>query len=564
MKKYFLSGLFFLAVINFVLLSCAAENDSDATDASVPTIVTNAAQAVNKTTATCGGKLISNGHSTILARGVCYALSSNPTIDDHVVYNPGANGTFNCTLVGLQPITQYFYRAFAKNSKGIAYGAVKSFTTTETTIALPTVTTTAVTDVTETSAITGGEVTSAGGGTLVARGICWADTPNPSIANNVVNDATLTVGTYTSNLTNLVAGTTYYVRAFATNSGGTGYGTQVTFTTTGTSTGGLATVVTTAASSITETTASSGGEVTADGGSAITARGICWAETSMPTTSDNTIPSTGTTGVFTSDISGLTANTTYYVRAYAINSTGTAYGNEISFTTTGSSSNGPVGGDAICDGSEPTIVVPITSSTGKIWMDRNLGASRAATSPKDYEAYGCLYQWGRGSDGHASINWVMGENDAWGNPAGTAVNGVTTTLANSDAPTDDLFIADQGSMPYDWRSPKNDNLWQGVSGTNNPCPAGYRIPTKAEFQAEISAYSITGPTAAYNSIHKFPTAGERAFDSGVIRGQGQNIFLWTSTVSGGDSYDVLIQVGGVYTSVANARASGFSVRCIKN
>lgn len=564
MKKYFLSGLFFIAVINFMLLSCAAENDSSANDASKPTVVTNPVQAVNKTTATCSGKVVSNGQSTILARGICYSTSTNPTIEDKTVYNPGATGTFYNTLVGLQPITQYYYRAFAKNTAGIAYGAVQTFTTTETTITLPTVTTTSATEISETSAVSGGEVTSAGGGTLVARGICWATTANPTIANNVINDSTNSVGIFTSNITNLVAGTTYYVRAFATNSGGTGYGTQITFTTTGASSNGLATLTTTDASSITENSASSGGNVTADGGSTVTARGICWAITENPTTSDNTIPATGTTGTFTSNISGLTANTTYFVRAYAINNTGTAYGNEISFTTTGGSSSGPTGGDAICDGTQPTVVVPITSSTGKIWMDRNLGASRAATSSKDFQAYGCLYQWGRGNDGHASITWVMGEDDAWGNQAGTAVNGTTNILSNMDVPDTDLFITDEVNIPYDWRSPSNENLWQGVNGFNNPCPAGYRVPTRTEFRAEITAYSITGPTSAFNSILKIPVAGERAFDSGMIRGQGQEAWFWTSTADGDDSYDVLIQSGAVYTNVSNGRAGGYSVRCIKN
>lgn len=565
MKKYLLPVLFFTAVIHFILVSCAAENDSTATDVSIPSIITNPAQAVNRTTANCGGKVTSNGQSTILARGVCYALTPNPTIDNNKVYNPGANGTFTCTLVGLQPVTQYFYRAFAKNSAGIAYGSVESFTTTETTVTLPTVTTTGATEVTDTEAISGGEVTSAGGGTLIARGICWATTPNPSIANNVINDPAATLGTFTSNITGLLAGTTYYVKAFATNSGGTGYGTQITFTTNGTSNIGLATIITTEASSIAENSASSGGNVTSDGGSAITARGICWATTEMPTTSNNTIPATGTTGNFTSDISGLTANTTYFVRAYAINTSGTAYGNEISFTTLGGSSgSGPSGGNAICDGSQPTAVVPITSSTGKIWMDRNLGASRAATSSKDFEAYGCLYQWGRGNDGHASITWVLGEEDAWGNNPGTAVNGTTTTFSTDDEPENSLFITDEVSMPYDWRSPSNENLWQGVNGVNNPCPAGYRVPTRTEFKAEITAYSITGPTSAFNSILKIPVAGERAFDSGVIRGQGQEAWFWTSTVDGNDSYDVLIQSGAVYTNVSNGRAGGYSVRCIKN
>lgn len=354
------------------------------------------------------------------------------------------------------------------------------------------------------------------------------------------------------------------MRAFATNSGGTGYGDQVTFTTSGTSSGSLPVLTTTAASSITQTSALSGGNVTSDGGSAITARGVCWSTGENPTTANETNAVSGTLGTFGTTISNLQPGTTYYVRAYAINSVGTAYGNQITFTTSGGSTSGPTEGNAVCDGSQPTMVVPITSLTGKIWMDRNLGASRAATAKNDYFAYGCLYQWGRGNDGHASINWLRGEESVWGEPSGTAVNATTTNLSSTDTPANALFITDEVSMPYDWRSPSNDNLWNGVSGINNPCPSGYRLPTQAEFQAEIAAYSITGPNSAYNSIHKFPLAGERAFDSGMIRGQGQEMFFWTSTTEGHNSYNVLIQTTAVYTDQTNGRAGGFSVRCIKN
>ena len=263
-------------------------------------------------------------------------------------------------------------------------------------------------------------------------------------------------------------------------------------------------------------------------------------------------------------MSGLTTGTTYFVRAYATNSAGTSYGNEISLTTL-TNSTGPTDGNAICNGSQQTVVVPITSTTGKIWMDRNLGASQVATATNDYKAYGCMYQWGRGNDGHASIAWTMGQDDAWANKAGTPVNGPTTTLATTDTPSNALFITISSGIIYDWRSPKNDALWQGANGVNNPCPSGYRVPTNAELKAEFSAYSITNATKAFNSIFKIPLAGQRGFDNNVLSNYAVMANLWTSTVSSnGQSYRTNITSTAVYQDVAVGRAGGYSVRCIKN
>ena len=196
---------------------------------------------------------------------------------------------------------------------------------------LPTLITTNYSNLTGASATSGGTVTTDGGSAIVARGVVWNTSENPTIANSKTTDGTGT-GNFTSAITGLTAGTTYYVRAYATNSSGTGYGTQITFTTTA-NPANFPVVTTTAASSITSSAASSGGNVTSDGGSPVTARGVAWSTTSGPTTANSkTVDGTGT-GTFTSAIAGLAANTVYYVRAYATNANGTAYGNQVSFTT---------------------------------------------------------------------------------------------------------------------------------------------------------------------------------------------------------------------------------------
>jgi hypothetical protein len=193
------------------------------------------------------------------------------------------------------------------------------------------VTTNNVTDITQTTAVCGGNVTITGNGTVTARGVCWSTNSNPTVNDNHTSNGTGT-GNFTSNITGLTPNTTYYVRAYATNNAGTVYGAQKTFSTTALST--APSIVTNNVTNITQDAAICGGNVTSDGGSPVTARGVCWSAIPNPTINDNhTYNGTGT-GNFTSSITGLTQNTTYYVRAFATNSIGTNYGEQKSFTTT--------------------------------------------------------------------------------------------------------------------------------------------------------------------------------------------------------------------------------------
>lgn len=218
-----------------------------------------------------------------------------------------------------------------------------------------------------------------------------------------------------------------------------------------------------------------------------------------------------------------------------------------------------VTGSAICDGSVPTEVKEIVSATGKIWMDRNLGASRAAISSTDFNAYGCLYQYGRGNDGHAGINWTSGS-------AGTSVNRSTSVQSATDTPTHNLFI--RGTS--DWRAGGSGNrLWQGSTGVNNPCPMGYRVPTQAEFQAEMTFYDLKNAASAFangpSGGFKFTQVGHHNMgqSTGVISGVGGSGYYWTSTASGAFSANVEIVPNGMAIPVNN-RAHGFAVRCIKD
>lgn len=190
----------------------------------------------------------------------------------------------------------------------------------------PTVTTTTASGIGSTTATAGGNVTSDGGVTVTARGTCYALTANPT--SPCTSDGTGT-GIFTSSLSGLTPGTLYHYRAFATNSIGTSYGADLTFTALT-----VPTLTTTVATSITTATATSGGAVTSNGGASVSIEGVCYATTANPTTPCTT---NGTATPFTSPISGLSPATLYHYRAYATNAAGTGYGNELTFTTV----NGP-------------------------------------------------------------------------------------------------------------------------------------------------------------------------------------------------------------------------------
>jgi uncharacterized protein (TIGR02145 family) len=309
---------------------------SISTPAILPAITTTPLSAITATTANGGGYITNDGGAPITSRGVCWDINQNPTIlsaassasnPEILVLNAkttdgSGTGSYVSSMTGLNPGTTYYVRAYAINSVGTSYGNQIIGTTLA---VLPTVSTTAVTNITESSLTCGGAITYDGGSAVTVRGVCWSTTQNPTTSNSKTNDGTGS-SSWVSSVTGLSPGTTYYLRGYATNSMGTAYGDQKSAIT-------LAappTVNTLAVNPTTETTATGGGNIVSDGGSPVTARGICWSTNQSPTILNNrTLNGTGT-GSFTSSMTGLTTNTTYYVRAYATNAIGTSYGSESS------------------------------------------------------------------------------------------------------------------------------------------------------------------------------------------------------------------------------------------
>ncbi len=195
----------------------------------------------------------------------------------------------------------------------------------------------------------------------------------------------------------------------------------------------------------------------------------------------------------------------------------------------------------------------VTTATGKTWGDRNLGATQVAQELENgtsvgTPAQGYWYQWGRTADGHELPS-----------------PGTTAVLSTTDTPGHANFITDG----LDWRSPSNDNLWQGISGINNPCPALFRLPTEAEFRAEIATWDLTGSggEGGFASPLKLTFTGVH-WMTDATHSLGDRGYYWTSTIgaSAGKSIAVAISLNAYLDGDTHEfqRAFGMAVRCIKD
>lgn len=384
--------LVILVATAFIFVACTKENTDVRLD---PKLSTSQVLDVKSDSATVIGFVIAEG-SGIAERGVCYSTEAEPKITDSKVAFTGSKitATFTINLGGLNYATKYYVRAYAvMKDASLLYGEEFNFTTLP---IVPALTTATVSAITGNSATTGGEVTITGGADVTARGVCYAETANPTITDSKTSDGT-GAGVFTSNLTGLKGNTTYHIRAYATNSAGTGYGPDVTFKTVV----DLPTVTTAAVTDITKTSATSGGEVTYDGGGTVTARGLAWSTNANPTTSDNVIAGGSGTGAFVSNLTGLTKYTTYHVRAYATNSAGTAYGEDLSFLTLADTRVWNIPGDYV-EASYPG------SGLANWSPDKSPQVKSTISAPDNLEGY--VYM------ANASNQWKFATQNDWSGP----------------------------------------------------------------------------------------------------------------------------------------------------
>jgi uncharacterized protein (TIGR02145 family) len=562
----------------------------------IPSVTTAPVTNITSNSATSGGTVTSGGGAAVTARGVCWSTSPNPTTANSHTSNGTGTGSFVSQLTGLISNTFYYVRAYATNSAGTAYGNQLAFSTLQDPV-LPTVTTAAVTDITQTTATSGGNVLSDGGSAVTARGVCWSTIPNPTTGDSFTTDGSGT-GSFVSYLTGLSPNTTYYVRAYATNSVGTAYGNQEIFTTLQTVT--LPTVITDPATNITQTTATSGGNVTSSGGATVTARGVCWATTSSPTLANSYTVNGSGTGTFVSSLTGLTPSTLYYVRAYATNSTGTGYGEEVTFTTLSNlptvatidasgitATSATTGGNVTSDGGSPVTARGVCYSTSPgptlansyttngtglgIFISNLTGLSpgtmyyvRAYATNANGTGYGneilfSTLPWQCGNpityEGQ-EYNTVLIGTQCWMKEnlnVGTMISGSQNQTNNSQIEKY-CYNNDPANCPvygglYQWDEMMQYVTTQGVQGI---CPVGWHIPTNAEWttlttylggesiaggKMKETGYSHWNPpnTGATNESGFTALPGGHCVPTNIFGSIGIIADLWSSTMNTGST-----------------------------
>jgi len=518
--------------------------DTTTTKAVLPVITTTAISSITTSNAKSGGNITSNGGTIVTEHGVCWGTTQSPTTaGNKIISESPGTGNYTGSLTSLTPNITYYVRAYATNAAGTAYGEQITF---QTLLYIPGLTLSALSAITATSVLTGGTITSDWGAAITVRGICWGTVQNPTTANNKTTDGSGR-GSFTSAITGLTGNTTYYIRAYATNSAGTGYSSQFGFTTLPVT---APVISTTAISELAYSSCTSGGIILNDGGSVVSARGVCWGTSQNPTTAGSKTTDGSGTGTFVSNIADLSANTMYYVRAYATNSTGTTYGDErivILYPN--------VAGLTVTD-ADGNLYHTVKIGT-QLWMVENLKTTKY-------------------NDGTAIPN--ASTNTAWSSLTTPGYSWYNNNIANK---------ASYGGL-YNWFA----------INTGKLCPAGWHVPTDAEWTiltdylaSKGYGYQGTGNNIAKsmastsdwnpsptlgnvgndlasnnNSLFAALPGGDRNGD-GTFNKMGNYSVFWTSTEqdAGSARFRALFYGSAKVDRGSNLfKNNGLSVRCIKD
>ena len=512
-----------LVTATILFAACTKENEEVRL---APKLATTQLLNVTSNTATVVGFVVAAGDG-FTEKGVCYNTATAPTIANSKVAYTGqaTTATFNVTLTGLAFATKYYARAYATGANGTIYGEEYSFTTLP---VVPVLTTAAITVVTGNSAKGGGNVTATGGAEVTVRGIVYGIKTAPTVADSKTTDDK-GLGAFVSTLASLKGNTTYYVRAYATNSAGTGYGPEVSFKTLV----DLPVVTTAAVTAVTKVSAVTGGEVTYDGGAAVTERGLVWSKNANPTITDTKIAGGAGIGAFVSNLTGLTLFTTYHVRAYATNSAGTAYGSDITFTTLANIRTWNIPGDYVA--------ASYPGSTFADWSpDKSPQVISTVAAPDKLEGY--IYM------AKANNEWKFASQPNWDGP--NYGDGGTGKLdangGNFSSPAGYYKInADAAAMTYTAVA----TVW-GVIGSASP--KGWDDETALTYNPTLRTWTgsvhLTAAEFKFRANHNWDYNYGSSTKDANLNGNGDNIPV---TVESDYAFTLDLSHPNAYTYTAN-------------
>jgi uncharacterized protein (TIGR02145 family) len=498
------------------------------TQINLPTIITSQATNVQPTSALIGGNITEDGGYRIIQRGIYWGIATNPQLTGSIVGLDTGKGQFTYTLTGLSRAITYYVVAFATNIKGTSYGSQISFSTQP---GLPTVYTSTVLNISASSATVGGNISSEGGASVTERGVYWGTAPGV-----LANGAKLAIGSgsgsFTNTLSSLNPGVTYYLQAYAINSAGTAYGSEISFVT-------LGKAPTAGNLQLTNLTASGAtlkALVNANNLSTVVTFEYGTSSSYGNTVTASNSPSTGSSDTMKVVLTGLSSNTTYHYRVEAVNALGSVYGNDTTFTTVLTGITGTVN-DA--DGNTYN-----TIGIGyQVWMTENLKTTKY--------------------NDNTSITLVT--NDTSWNKLSTAAY----CWYNND---ETAYKSSYGAI-YNWYTVNTSKL----------CPTGWHVPTDDDFTTLVEyvggASSAGGilkesgtshwsspNTGATNGFGFTSLPGGVRYDSGSFDFLGSQGNWWSAT-----SYSTIYAKNlNLYYNYSNSfqvytnKKYGMSIRCVKD